>query len=478
MKKKIVLSIMLAMAGIASISLVGCDSESAADSVTGSNTGTVAATSISGKVLAEAGGGYTTARICLSGGTCTAPDANGNYSFAGMNVTTHVATKVSARASAAVGAGAVLDTAYIIVGNDTLREIPIYSWSQILPTGYVIQRNAKVVPPARFLGNTIQAVYWTSDSIANVVDLGSASSTSYSGYLYTYYDSAAFANNTILFSWFARVKRNDSVVSYSTIAGVKAHAGDIEVDSTNFKLVTKYGSVKGYSYVPADSSVAVYNATRTTTTDSLEITNSVFGGSAWTGVRPNNTVDTLTSVDSMSLAARLCADTIIYTFARTDTSANSRSPKASGDTSYVMVSSSVNRSNDSVTNVYMRHIKSFYGAYVSLVKSFTSGTVNLNGDVLDSVIVVFNSDTTMTTQLPLNVTLTSGAQPLAVLASYALVHAGYNRIALHPYVGDQQTKTITGIELTDYTSQYSTDTQWGSRAVNYTNVHVWFKFKN
>ena len=465
MKKKIVLSTLLMLASIASIGLVGCDSESAADNVTGSNTGTVAAASISGKVLAEAGGGYTTARICLSGGTCTAPDANGNYSFAGMSVTTHVATKVSARASAAaVGAGAaVLDTAYIIVGNDTLREIPIYSWSQILPTGYVIQRNAKVVPPARFLGNTIQAVYWTSDSIANVVDLGSASSTSYSGYLYTYYDSTAFANNTILFSWFARVKRNDSVVSYSTIAGVKAHAGDIEVDSTDFKLVTKYGSVKGYSYVPADSSVAVYNATRTTTTDSLEITNSVFGGSAWTGVRPNGKdTNTLTSVDSMSLIR-----TVPFVWIITDTV-----PKANGDTGYGNI---LAPSSDSQSHPY--HVQridlTFRGAYWSLAKQFKSGMADINSQ-LDSVIVTFNSDTNAYSAPNLTLSLSDGSFTYGV-ADKKAVHIGSNRIA---YSSEYAT-THTGSIIAELKlAGSSTGMEREDKAVNYTNVHVWFKFKN
>jgi len=411
--------------------LFGCGTSS--ESITGSGSSTVA-TGITGKVLAEGGGGYTTARVCLKGGTCTSPDANGNYSFAGTSVavsaaraaadsSTHVTKVDSDTVSKVTPAKVVLDTAYIIVGSDTLREIPIYSWSQILPTGYVVQRNAKVVPPTRFLGNTIQAVYWTSDSIANVVELGSASSTSYSGYLYTYYDSTAFANNTILFSWFARVKRNDSVLAYTTSASVKAHAGDIDVDSTAFKLVSKYSYVKGYSYVPADSSVAVYNATKSTAgADSLEITSASFGGSPWIGTRPDNKADTLAKVDSINL--------------------QSTKPCCIVDTA-------------------------FFGAYSGISKAFTADTSTLNGSTLDSVIVEFNSDTT------------TSAFPAVVLepetAVYAVpenshVYVGSNRMSYH-VVSTNTAETVSSISVLYQHANPSVV------PVHYTNIHVWFKFK-
>jgi hypothetical protein len=158
----------------------------------------------------------------------------------------------------------VNDTLYIVVGDDTLREVPITSWDTILPPNYVVQMNVGVTVPLSNVSNTVQVVWWDNDSIANVIDLGKASTSDqkYSGYIYTVYDDVAFRTNAHLYSLFVRTRTNDSIKSYTAILDVKAIVGDLTFAETEFSQVS-YHTVAGYSLTPNDSNVARFNLSKT-----------------------------------------------------------------------------------------------------------------------------------------------------------------------------------------------------------------------
>jgi hypothetical protein len=251
MKKKIVLSMVLAMAGIASIGLVGCDSESAADSVTGSSSNS-AGFAITGRL---AGTGFKNAQVCLDG-ICVYPDATtGKYTLTGSSA--KASSRVAAR-STATTAIAALDTAYIIVGNDTLKEIPITSWNSVIPEKYIVQRNVAVTVPTKYTKGDVQFVYWDNDSIAHAVGVPKTSGLKHSAYVYTYYDSTAFTNHDTVFSWFARIKLHDSVKTGTAINKLTYDAGDIVVDSSDFQ--TNVFTVGYYKYIPAGDTVNEYTS--------------------------------------------------------------------------------------------------------------------------------------------------------------------------------------------------------------------------
>jgi len=228
--------ILLALA--AGAGLFGCDSATSSNDASTVTTGFA----IKGKL---AGTGFKSAQVCLDG-TCVYPDATtGAYTLAGTT------TKAAARA-----ASAALDTAYIIVGNDTLKEIPITSWNTIIPEKYIVQRNVAVTVPTKYTKGDVQFVYWDNDSIAHAVGVPKTSGLKHSAYVYTYYDSASFTNHDTIFSWFARVKMHDSVKTGTGINKLTYDAGDVVIDSSDFSsavFVTEY-----YKTIPSGDTLREY----------------------------------------------------------------------------------------------------------------------------------------------------------------------------------------------------------------------------
>jgi hypothetical protein len=151
------------------------------------------------------------------------------------------------------------DTLYIVVNGDTLREVPITSWNQILPPNYIQQRNVQVNVKSAFYLNTAQVVWWNNDSIAHVLNLqkNSTVSGSFSGYIYTVYNDSDFAKNAHLYNLFVRTRSNDSITSYTGILDVKAQVGNLVFPDSAFKVNT-YHTTLGYSLTPNDSSVASF----------------------------------------------------------------------------------------------------------------------------------------------------------------------------------------------------------------------------
>lgn len=185
------------------------------------------------------------------GDNITVPDQDGKYE---MSISKPV---VAGRAFA----DSVIDTVRLVIGDDTLREIPITTWSAVLPTNYIVQRNIGVV-----VGNTtdvLEAVWWSNDSIANTIRLGNDGSNR-SGFIYTVYDDSMYARDAHLYWLFVRVKTygTDSVVKYSDVHNVTAKSGNQSFDASVFDTNTRIKTL-GYTLVPDDSSVAVYAKTKT-----------------------------------------------------------------------------------------------------------------------------------------------------------------------------------------------------------------------
>jgi len=181
----------------------------------------------------------------------------------------------SVQGGSARSLAASTDTLYIVVGGDTLREVPITSWNQVLPQNYIVQRNVQVTVKAPYSSDTVQAVWFGDrDSIAHVLNLehNSTHSGSFSGYIYTVYNDTDFQHNAHLYNLFVRTRSSDSIRSYSSILDVKAHVGDLVIDSAAFTPVT-FHTLKGYSLTPNDSSIAAFstkNISMVYVTDTLD----------------------------------------------------------------------------------------------------------------------------------------------------------------------------------------------------------------
>lgn len=225
-----------------SLSLLGCDQATSSNN----SSNEVAGTSflIKGKL---AGTGFKSAQVCLNG-TCVSPDqSSGEYVLSG-NTVPSASARVSAKDSTV---GAV----YIIVGNDTLKEILISNWNTIIPEKYIVQRNIAVTVPDKYSAGDVQFVYWDNDSIADVVAMPKTSGLKHSAYVYSYYDSTSFMNHDTVYSWFARIKVHDSVKAGTAINKLTYDAGDVVIDSGDFAgdLFVAY-----YKTVPSGDSVGQY----------------------------------------------------------------------------------------------------------------------------------------------------------------------------------------------------------------------------
>jgi hypothetical protein len=199
------------------------------------------------------------------------PDANGLYEIND--------TLAGNASSARVLESGVNDTVRIVIGKDTLREIPVNSWSNILPTNYIVQRNISAVVDAKYAGKTVEALWWNADSIAHVVTLGQGTTaTNYSGYIYNVYDDSAYGVNAHLYFLLARIRSgassNDSVLAYTDVMDVKAKAGDLSYSVDQFMTDFVFFRL-GYPRTPVDSSLALFGAKTTYMADTLLLTNAV-----------------------------------------------------------------------------------------------------------------------------------------------------------------------------------------------------------
>lgn len=241
---------------LSSAILVGCD--------TGANTPEPSDNGIPGfpgtlpagaKVLKVAGRVHDTTgdvKIKLNDKSVT-PDASGNYT---------ITDTVLAAPSAPI------DTVRIIVSTpsrtDTLREVPLTSWSTILTPLSVVANDISVnaATGSRVSGRILEAVWWSDDTIAHVQHVPNSTSADYfSTTIYTLYNDSAYAVNGRKYSMFLRVKNKttDTVPLYRTsIRDIGAQNGALNYTDTFFREVVA-DSVTGLAFVPEDANVIKYS---------------------------------------------------------------------------------------------------------------------------------------------------------------------------------------------------------------------------
>lgn len=98
------------------------------------------------------------------------------------------------------------DTLTVVSNGTILREIPIDSWGFILPPNYIVQRDISALD-STYDGaiKSVEVVYFmTGDSIAKVLTLGNSGGKYFSGFIYTYYDSLSFKNDSKIYNLFVR----------------------------------------------------------------------------------------------------------------------------------------------------------------------------------------------------------------------------------------------------------------------------------
>lgn len=195
-----------------------------------------------------------------------APDANGNFV---INDTVYRSNAAARQFTS----DSISDTVRIVIGKDTLREIPVNSWANILPTNYIVQRNISAVVDAKYASKTVEALWWNADSIAHVVTLGQGTTaTNYSGYIYNVYDDSAYGVNAHLYFLLARIRSGsgltDSVLAYTDVMDVKAKAGDLSYISNQFREDYSFFRL-GYPRTPVDSSLKVFDARYTYKADTV-----------------------------------------------------------------------------------------------------------------------------------------------------------------------------------------------------------------
>jgi hypothetical protein len=210
---------------------------------------------------------------------------------------------------------------YLVANDtDTLREIAIRSWTGTVPTNYVVQRNLSITVPAQYVSDTVEAVYWSTDSVAYVLRAPRSSGTKHSTYIYTAYDSAAYYNGKYLFTAFARIRNQYGVVAYTRAFDTTyADAGDLgSFDSTDFVTsnASILKSVPGYTVISNGSHVSAYAYTLTPTNPKkLAETDSVLG-LGWHGLTliDHKTNDTVTRDSVITKTSHIyLADTGIRT---------------------------------------------------------------------------------------------------------------------------------------------------------------------
>jgi len=123
---------------------------------------------------------------------------------------------------------AIKDTLSVVFGGTVLREIPITSWGNILPTNYIVQRNIDVIDGTKNKCIVkVDAVYYLEDSILKVVSLEELNNV-FSGFIYTYYNDSSYRNETKMYKIFIRgYDSTMRLVSVTNVDSFSERKGDI-----------------------------------------------------------------------------------------------------------------------------------------------------------------------------------------------------------------------------------------------------------
>jgi hypothetical protein len=250
------------LALFSAILMTGCDSST---SSTGPTTPTTTASiDLTGRVRLDNAGSGTIIVTAAGLESALTRNSDGSYSYSLVGT-----GKVAA---ARALSDTVVGFVYLVANDtDTLREIAIRSWTGTVPTNYVVQRNLSITVPAQYVSDTVEAVYWSTDSVAYVLRAPRSSGVKHSTYIYTAYDSASYYNGKYLFTAFARIRNQHGVVAYTQAFDTTyADAGDLGAfDASDFVVSNDniLKSVPGYTVIVNGKHVSDY-AYIVTVTDS------------------------------------------------------------------------------------------------------------------------------------------------------------------------------------------------------------------
>lgn len=253
----------------------GCDFGSGSE---GSTTASLPAgariLSVSGRVHDTTGN----VRIQL-GNKVVKPAADGSYSIQDTVIVRRAAGRTLADT---VADTTIRDTARVLVmtttKTDTLREVPLKSWTNVLSTTTLVANDVSVnaATGSKISGKIIEAVWWSDDTIAHVQRVPNSTSSDYfSTTIYSLYNDSLYAVNGRKFSIFLRAKNavTDTVpLSFTRIRDIGAQNGALNYTDTFFRH-TDHDSLVGVTLVPKDSNVVVFGTARNTLPpDSIVIT--------------------------------------------------------------------------------------------------------------------------------------------------------------------------------------------------------------
>ncbi len=245
----------------------GCDFSSGSEGSTTQNLPAGARIlSVSGRVHDTTGN----VRIQL-GNKVVKPTADGSYSIQDTVIVRRAAGRTLADT---VADTTIRDTARILVvtttKTDTLREVPLTSWSNLLSPVSVVANDVSVnaATGSKISGKIIEAVWWSDDTIAHVQRVPNSTSSDYfSTTIYSLYNDSLYAVNGRKFSIFLRAKNAvaDTIpLSFTKIRDIGAQNGALNYTDTFFRY-TDRDSLVGVTLVPKDSNVVVFGAARNTT---------------------------------------------------------------------------------------------------------------------------------------------------------------------------------------------------------------------
>ncbi len=276
-------------------SLMSCDNAASSESSSGTSQLPVCTKllSVSGRVHDTTGN----VRIQL-GSKIVKPGVDGSYSILDT-VIVHAGAGRSLIDT--VTDTTVRDTARILVvtttKTDTLREVPLKSWTNVLSTTTLVANDVSVnaATGSKISGKIIEAVWWSDDTIAHVQRVPNSTSSDYfSTTIYSLYNDSLYAVNGRKFSIFLRAKNavTDTVpLSFTRIRDIGAQNGALNYTDTFFRH-TDHDSLVGVTLVPKDSNVVVFGTARNTLPpDSIVITSFKSMGVEGQG-EPEKLVDT------------------------------------------------------------------------------------------------------------------------------------------------------------------------------------------
>lgn len=152
------------------------------------------------------------------------------------------------------------DTVIVWKDSKKIYETPINSWLNVLPDNYVVQRNIS----GKIIQNDyvkelkkVEAVFWTTDSIALVIPL-EVNGEMYSGFVYQHYNDSSFKNAIRMYNLFVRLMdTSDSVYGLTNVINYSERAGDLVFSDIVPGGIAKYPRPNYFQVIKEGSNVSI-----------------------------------------------------------------------------------------------------------------------------------------------------------------------------------------------------------------------------